>query len=148
MKGSLYTLGMDIQNARTLLPAAQEQLWGQVIRFKQKWMSFVRIAEIVAVQRNTVAKWWKTYEHEGAQGLRSQRRGRRIGVQRTLLVEQELAILEVNLNKNPDQYKPRFADHTENMVLPLELCHSEYMKFLLFDLRMSRKPTVWHPGWL
>ena len=66
---------MNTQDARTLLPAAQEQLRKQAIRFKQKGMSCVAIAAMVAVHRNTVAKWWKTYEQEGAKGLRAQRRG-------------------------------------------------------------------------
>ena len=36
-------------------------------------MSCVAIAAMVAVHRNAVAKWWKTYEQEGAKGLRAQR---------------------------------------------------------------------------
>ncbi len=90
---------MNTQDARTLLPAAHEQLLKQAIRFTQKGMSFVAIAAIVAVHRNTVAKWWRTYEREGAKGLRAQRRGRRVGEQRTLLGEQELAVQRLICDK-------------------------------------------------
>jgi len=110
---------MNTQDARTLLPAAQEQLRKQAIRFKQKGMSFVAIAAMVAVHRNTVAKWWKTYEQEGAKGLRAQRRGRRVGEQRTLLVEQELAIQRLICDKTPDQYKLTFALWTRQAVQEL-----------------------------
>ena len=107
---------MNTQDARTLLPAAQEPLRKQAIRFKQKGMSVVAIAAMVAVHRNTVAKWWKTYEQAGAQGLRAQRRGRRVGEQRTLLVEQELAIQRLICDKTSDQYKLPFALWTREVV--------------------------------
>jgi transposase-like protein len=48
---------MDSQDARTLPSEAQEQLRKQAIRCKQKGMSFVDIAAVLAVHRNTVAKW-------------------------------------------------------------------------------------------
>lgn len=110
---------MNTQDARTRLPAAQEQLRKQAIRFKQNGMSCVAIAAMVAVHRNTVAKWWKTYEQEGAKGLRAQRRGRRVGEQRTLLVEQELAIQRLICDKTPDQYKLTFALWTRQAVQEL-----------------------------
>jgi len=40
---------MDTQDARTLPPEAQAQLRKQAIRLKQKGMSFVDIATVVAV---------------------------------------------------------------------------------------------------
>ena len=110
---------MNTQDARTRLPAAQEQLRKQAIRFKQNGMSCVAIAAMVAVHRNTVATWWKTYEQEGAKGLRAQRRGRRVGEQRTLLVEQELAIQRLICDKTPDQYKLTFALWTRQAVQEL-----------------------------
>jgi len=110
---------MDTQDARTLLPAAQEQLRKQAIRLKQQGMSFVNIATVVAVHRNTVAKWWNTYAHEGPKGLNAQRRGRRIGAHRTLLVEQEASIQRLICDKNPDQYKLPFALWTRQAVQEL-----------------------------
>lgn len=110
---------MDTQDARTLSPEAQEQLRKQAIRLKQKGMSFVDIAAVVAVHRNTVAKWWKTYGHEGPKGLKAQPRGRRLGEQRTLLVEQEATIQRLICDKNPDQYKLPFALWTRQAVQEL-----------------------------
>ena len=71
------------------------------------------------VHRNTVAKWWKAYEQEGAKGLRVQRRGWRVGEQRTLLVEQEIAIQRLLCDKTPDQYKLTFALWTRQAVQEL-----------------------------
>lgn len=110
---------MDTQDARTLSPDAQEQLRKHAIRLKQKGMSFVDIAAVVAVHRNTVAKWWKTYEHDGTKGLKAQLRGRRIGEQRTLSVEQETIIQRLICDKNPDQYKLPFALWTRQAVQEL-----------------------------
>lgn len=110
---------MDTQDARTLSPVAQEQLRKQAIRLKQKGMRFVDIAVVVAVHRNTVAQWWKTYVQEGSKGLKAQPRGRRVGAQRTLLVEQEAAIQRLICDKNPDQYKLPFALWTRQAVQEL-----------------------------
>jgi len=82
-------------------------------------MSFVAIAAMVAVHRNIVAKWWRTYEREGVQGLRAQRRGRRVGAQRTLLIEQETALQRLICDKIPDQYKLTFALWTRQAVQEL-----------------------------
>jgi len=91
----------------------------QAIRLKQKGMRFVDIATVVAVHRNTVAKWWKTYEHEGTKGLKAQPRGRRVGAQRTLVAEQETTIQRLICDKNPDQYKLPFALWTRQAVQEL-----------------------------
>ncbi len=110
---------MDRQDARTLPSEAQEQLRKQAIRCKQKGMSFVDIAVVLAVHRNTVAKWWKTYEHAGMKGLKAQARGRCVGEQRTLLVEQETTIQRLICDKTPDQYKLTFALWTRQAVQEL-----------------------------
>ena len=119
MRGILYTQRMDTQDARTLPPKAQEQLRQQAIRLKRNGMSVVDIAAGVAVYRNTVAKWWKTYGREGPKGLKARPRGRRLGAQRTLLVEQETTIQRLICDKNPDQYKLPFALWTRQAVQEL-----------------------------
>jgi len=110
---------METQDARTLLPAAQEQLRKQAIRLKQQGLTFVAIAKVVAVHRNTVANWWQRYVNEGLKGLKAQSRGRRLGTQRTLLVEEELTIQQLICDKNPDQYKLPFALWTRQAVQEL-----------------------------
>jgi len=59
------------------------------------------------------------YKREGAKGLQAQRRGRRVGEQRTLFVEQELAIQRLICDKTPDQYKRPFALWTRQAVQEL-----------------------------
>ena len=110
---------METQNACTLLPAVQEQLRKQAIRLKQQGMSFVEIAAVVGVHRNTIVKWWQRYVRDGLKGLKAQVRGRRVGVQRTLVVEEERTMQRLICDKNLDQYKLPFALWTRQSVQEL-----------------------------
>ena len=80
---------MKKEDARTLLPETQEHIRRQAIRLKKKGKKYVAIAEIVGVHRNTVSNWWKTYEREGAKGLKAKKRGFEPGQWRTLDAAQE-----------------------------------------------------------
>ena len=78
---------MERDDARTLSPQTQEQLRKQAIRLRKKGISFVSIAELLGVHRNTVSGWWRRYEAQGAKALKSRNRGRSEGEQRTLSSE-------------------------------------------------------------
>ena len=77
------------------------------------------IAEVVAVHCNTGVHWWQRYVQEGFKGLKAQSRGRRVGTQRTLLLEQERIIQRLICAKNPDQYKLPVALGTRQAVQEL-----------------------------
>jgi len=110
---------MEKDDARTLAPETQEQLRRQAIRLKKKGQRHVEIAEIVGVHRNTVSRWWKTYEREGSQGLKSKTRGFEVGQWRTLDAAQEREIQGVIVEKTPDQLKLVFALWTRQAVQEL-----------------------------
>lgn len=86
---------------------------------KKKGESFVDIAELLDVHRNTVSKWWKAYQVGGIQSVRSQKRGRQTGDQRTLSPDQEHEIQRLICDKTPDQYKLTFALWTRRAVQEL-----------------------------
>lgn len=106
-------------DARKLSAETQEHLRQQAIRLKKKGMGFVDIAAQLDVHRNTASKWWKAYEMEGIQGIRSQKRGRRKGDQRTLTPDQEDEIQRLICDKTPDQYRLTFALWTRRAVQEL-----------------------------
>jgi len=110
---------MTKEDARTLLPATQEHLRRQAIRLKKNGNTYVKIAEIVGVHRNTVSHWWKVYEREGAKGLKSKRRGFAPGQWRTLTETQEQEMQGVIVDKTPDQLKLVFALWTRQAVQEL-----------------------------
>ena len=110
---------MKKDDARTLLPETQEHLRRQAIRLKKNGNTYVKIAEIVGVHRNTVSNWWKVYEREGAQGLNAKPRGFAPGQWRTLTVTQEQEIQGVMVDKTPDQLKLVFALWTRQAVQEL-----------------------------
>ena len=110
---------MEKADARNLPPETQEQLRKQAIRLKKKGKSFVAIAELLDVHRNTVSNWWKAYETAGVKGIRSQTRGRRAGEQRSLTPDQEVEIQNLISDKTPEQYKLTFALWTRQAVQEL-----------------------------
>ena len=110
---------MKKEDARTLLPETQEHIRRQAIRLKKKGKKYVAIAEIVGVHRNTVSNWWKTYEREGAKGLKAKKRGFEPGQWRTLDAAQEREIQGVIVEKTPDQLKLVFALWTRQAVQEL-----------------------------
>ncbi len=107
---------MKKQDARSFTQETQEQLRKQAIRLRKIGKTYVEIAEIVGVHRNTVAKWWSKYEAEGAKALKSKKRGRRTGTQRSLTPSQESAIQKLITDKSPDQLKLTFALWTRQAV--------------------------------
>ncbi len=110
---------MKNTDARTLSPETQEHVRRQAIRLKKTGHTYVAIAEIVGVHRNTVSNWWKVYEREGAKGLQSKKRGFEAGQWRTLDGSQEREIQGLIVEKTPDQLKLVFALWTRQAVQEL-----------------------------
>ncbi len=110
---------MEKDDARSLSQQSQEQLRKQAIRLKKRGTSFVDIAEVLGVHRNTVSGWWRIYETEGAKALKSARRGRKKGEKRTLTGDQENELQQILCDKTPDQLKLTFALWTRQAVQEL-----------------------------
>ena len=107
---------MKKTDARTLLPATQETLRKQAIRLKKQGKSFVEIASIVGVHRNTVSNWWNSYQDIGLKGIMSKKRGRHLGELRTLSPSQEIEIQNLIIENTPDQLKFSFALWTRKAI--------------------------------
>ena len=114
---------MDNEDARKLSQETQEQLRKQAIRLRKQGKTYKEIAQIVGVHDNTIWKWWKKYEAEGAKALKAQKRGRREGTQRSLDSSQEAKIQKLISDKTPDQLKLAFALWTRQAVQELIRLH-------------------------
>jgi len=115
---------MKNDDARTLTTEAQEQLRKQAIRLRKRGETYKAIGEILGVHKHTAWKWWKTYQAEGAAGLKVKKRGRREGAQRRLALSQEVQIQALICDHTPDQLKLTVALWTQQAVQ--EFIQSEY----------------------
>ena len=115
----MYHWGMEKDDARTLSPAALEQLRKQAIRLKKQGKGVSEIGRILGVRRHTVSAWWKRYEAEGTGGLKLAKRGVKKGTNRTLSPKQETQLQKVIIDKTPDQLKLTFALWTRQAVQEL-----------------------------
>ncbi len=116
---------MNNDDARTLTPAAQEQLRKQAIRLRKRGETYKEIGAILGVHKHTAGKWWKKYQAEGAKGLKIQTRGRRVGAQRRLEIAQELRIQQLIIDHTPDQLQLTFALWTRQAVQEIIQCEYE-----------------------
>jgi transposase len=71
----------------------------------------------IGIHYTTICGWWKTYEREGAKGIRLKTRGRKQDAKRTLNPEQEKELQKIIQDKEPDQLKLPFALWTRRAVL-------------------------------
>lgn len=110
---------METEDARTLTKEAQEQLRKQAIRLRKQGKTYKEIAELVGVNGNTVWKWWRKYEADGAKALKSRKRGRPVGSCRVMDADQEEGIRKLICDKTPDQLKLTFALWTRQAVQEL-----------------------------
>jgi transposase len=94
---------MDIQDARTLSPEAQQALRERVIRAleTQEHLSVSGAARTFGVHRATVSEWWSRYQRGGAGALASKKRGAKPGA--LLTAEQEARLLTALRTKAPGE---------------------------------------------
>jgi transposase len=93
---------MDIPDARTLSPDAQQALRQRVIQaIEHQGLSVSAAARAFGVHRATVSAWWNRYRRQGAAALVARRRGPK--PQPLLDPAQEARLLDVLTTKTPDQ---------------------------------------------
>ena len=97
------------QDARSFNSQTQEQLRRQAIRLRKKGVSNQETAKIVGVHVNTTSKWWQAYLSGGMAAIKSKKRGKAIGTNRTLGEEDEKHIQKRLIDHTPDQLKMDFA---------------------------------------
>lgn len=107
---------MKNTDARTLSPQTQYELRKQIIRLRKKGMANKDVAEAIGTTPSHVSAIWQTYQHGGIEAIKPKVRGRRLGAQRRLTVEQETAIQKLLVDKTPDQLKLPFALWTRDAV--------------------------------
>jgi transposase len=123
---------MEIQDARSLPPVAQEDLRRKVIQAVVEGKKQVEVAKLFGVTRQAVGKWVRRYRKGGKRALRAQPRGRPRGG--SLQPWQAAQIAKAVVDRYPDQLKLPFYLWTREAVA--ELIEQKY------EIRLS----VWTVG--
>lgn len=110
---------MKKRDARRLAPDVQSEVRRQSVRLIKSGMTQQEVADSLGVSRPNVTRWWGLYKQGGWNVLRVKRRGRRVGQQRRLSVEQERTTRRWIQDKTPDQVKMPFALWTRRAVAEL-----------------------------
>jgi len=106
-------------DARKLPSSALEEKRRLAVKLRKKDMKLAEIGEIVGVHADTVGRWLKRYQEQGARGLKLKTRGRREGSGRRLNGEQERQLRKLLIDKTPDQLKLPYALWTRESVQTL-----------------------------
>lgn len=114
-----YFIAMENRDFKKLTPEAQYELKKAVVKMVHSGKTQLYAAEFFGVGHRSVSRWFGQYQAEGTKGLRSKKRGRQIGQQRTLSAVQETAIQRLIVDKCPEQFKLPFALWTRKAVLEL-----------------------------
>lgn len=123
---------MQIKDARSFSPAAQEDLRKRVVRAVRDGMSQVQAAKVFGVARGTVNKWSRLHEESGARGLKARRRGR--PPEPRLTAEQRSQAVRWIVGRCPDQLRLPFALWTREAVQQL------------LDRKFGLQVSVWTIG--
>ena len=105
---------MDVEDARSLTPAAQEALRARVVSAVRRGLSQTDAARTFEVARGTVNRWCRGYEEAGPKALRGRRRGRPTGSQ--LGPRQAARAVRRIVGRCPDQLRLPFALWTREAV--------------------------------
>ena len=112
---------MEKVDARTLNSDEQYQKRRQVIRLRQRGLSYREIGEIVEISPTYACTIFKRYERDGIEGIAKGKRGRRQKEKRTLTPDSEMLVQRMIADKTPDQLKMPFALWTRRAVQELIL---------------------------
>jgi len=121
---------MEKIDLRSLTSDARKALKRVAINLFNKCENRTAVARELGISRVTINQWVASYLHTGKL-LKEKKRGRPLGVGRTLALEQETAIQKKIIDKTPDQYKLPFALWTNDAVKCL--IESEY------SIKMSQR---------
>jgi transposase len=108
---------MQTADARTLSPAAQEDLRRKAILAWQKGQSKSEVARLFGVSREAVYQWIRRYAQGGAAGLRARKRGKPPTPK--LAPHQAATTVRLITDRCPDQLKLPFALWTREAVQQL-----------------------------
>src|ERR687885_623040 len=100
---------MDHIDMRKLAPAAQEERRRQVIRLRQRGMTYQAIADQVGLSRTGVFNICQRFAQQGPSGLKSKPHGPEPGYGRVLSARQDAAMRKLICTRTPDQLGLPFA---------------------------------------
>lgn len=105
---------MRHSDARSLPPAAQEDLRRQAVQAVRDGQRQGEVARLFGVARPTVNRWWQEYVSGGAKALAARKRGRRPG--KRLPAVQAVRVRRKIIDRCPDQLRLPFALWTREAV--------------------------------
>ena len=123
---------MEIRDARSLPPIAQEELRLRAIKAVIDGKKQVEVAEILGVTRQAVGKWVGRFRVGSEKALKAKRRGRRKGG--SLLPWQAAQIAKAITDHHPDQFKLPFYLWTREAVARL------------IEQRFGMRLSIWTVG--
>lgn len=106
---------LNHRDARTLKPAAQEEIRRQAVRLSEQNYGQQQIADRLEVHRCTVCGWLAEHRKGGIKALASAKRGRKPGSAQ-LDAAQQKEIRKLITDKTPEQLKLEFALWTREAV--------------------------------
>lgn len=92
-------------NAKRLSPEEQYTIRRNIVRLLKSGKTGKEIAKLLDVSEGHVSGVKKAYKAEGNRGIKPKTRGRRLGEKRILSEEQEREIMEIIVDKTPEQLK-------------------------------------------
>ena len=107
---------METIDARKHNQQTQYELRKQLVRLRKQGTPNKAAAELVGISANHASTIWQKYQRGGLKAIKPGIRGRQIGAQRTLSQEQERAVQNLLVDKNPLQLKLPFALWTRDAV--------------------------------
>ena len=107
---------METIDARKHNQQTQYELRKQLVRLRKQGIPNKAAAELVGISANHASTIWQKYQRGGIKAIKPGIRGRQIGAQRTLSQEQESAVQNLLIDKNPLQLKLPFALWTRDAV--------------------------------
>ncbi len=107
---------MKTTDARKHNQQTQYELRKQLVRLRKQGMNNKTAAEIVGISANHGSTIWQKYQRGGIEAIKPGARGRQPGAKRTLSLEQENALKQLLVDKNPRQFKLPFALWTRDAV--------------------------------
>ena len=81
-----------------------KQIRSQVVRLKKMGKSGKEIEELTGVRQNRVSEIWTAYQREGEASLTRKKGGRKEGEKMALTEEEQKAIREVIVEREPKEY--------------------------------------------
>jgi transposase len=100
---------MDKEDARKLPAQAQHEKRKQSVRLHRQGYGCSQIATMTGLGYTSVRRTLQAFEQGGWQALEPKKRGRRVGAQRRLTIEQETQIQALICQRRPEQLGLRFA---------------------------------------